>query len=150
MATPKKIHVKKNDTVVVISGKDAGKKGKVLVAMPSEGKIIVEGVAMATKHKKPRGLGQQGGIVHQEAPIYASKVMLVCPSCGKPTRLATKAFDGRGNYALGIREQLLFPEIEYDKVDKIRGMEMIFVTTAKTDEEARELLRLLGMPFAQA
>ena len=59
MATPKKIHVKKNDTVVFISGKDAGKKGKVLVAMPSEGKIIVEGVAMATKHKKPRGLGQQ-------------------------------------------------------------------------------------------
>ena len=71
MATPKKIHVKKNDTVVVISGKDAGKKGKVLVAMPSEGKIIVEGVAMATKHKKPRGMGQQGGIIHQEAPIFA-------------------------------------------------------------------------------
>ncbi len=63
--------------------------------------------------------------------------------------VSTKAFDGRGNYALGIREQLLFPEIEYDKVDKIRGMEMIFVTTAKTDEECRELLRLLGMPFAQ-
>ena len=61
-----------------------------------------------------------------------------------------KAFDGRGNYALGIREQLLFPEIEYDKVEKIRGMEMIFVTTAKTDEEAKELLRLLGMPFQQA
>ena len=61
--------------------------------------------------------------------------------------VSDKAFDGRGNYALGIREQLLFPEIEYDKVDKIRGMEMIFVTTAKTDEEARELLRLLGMPF---
>ena len=60
------------------------------------------------------------------------------------------SFDGRGNYALGIREQLLFPEIEYDKVDKIRGMEMIFVTTANTDEEAKELLRLLGMPFAQA
>ena len=60
-----------------------------------------------------------------------------------------KAFDGRGNYALGIREQLIFPEIEYDKVEKIRGMEMIFVTTAQTDEECKELLRLLGMPFAQ-
>ena len=60
------------------------------------------------------------------------------------------AFDGRGNYALGIKEQLIFPEIEYDKVDKIRGMEMIFVTSAKTDEEAKELLRLLGMPFQQA
>lgn len=60
------------------------------------------------------------------------------------------AFDGRGNYSLGLKEQLLFPEIEYDKVEKIRGMEMIFVTTAKTDEECKELLRLLGMPFAQA
>ena len=63
--------------------------------------------------------------------------------------VSTKAFDGRGNYALGIKEQLIFPEIEYDKVEKIRGLEMIFVTTAKTDEEAKELLRLLGMPFAQ-
>ena len=61
--------------------------------------------------------------------------------------VTAKAFDGRGNYALGIKEQLIFPEIEYDKVEKIRGMEMIFVTTAKTDEEAKELLRLLGMPF---
>ncbi|MFT9494185.1 50S ribosomal protein L5 [Anaerosolibacter sp.] len=59
------------------------------------------------------------------------------------------SFDGRGNYALGIKEQLIFPEIEYDKVEKIRGMDIIFVTTAKTDEEARELLRLLGMPFAK-
>lgn len=64
--------------------------------------------------------------------------------------VSAKAFDGRGNYALGVREQLIFPEIEYDKIEKIRGMEMIFVTTAKTDEEAKELLRLLGMPFAQA
>ena len=59
------------------------------------------------------------------------------------------AFDGRGNYALGIKEQLIFPEIEYDKVDKVRGMDVIFVTTANTDEEARELLRLFGMPFAK-
>lgn len=59
------------------------------------------------------------------------------------------AFDGRGNYALGVKEQLIFPEIEYDKVDKVRGMDIIFVTTAKTDEEARELLKLLGMPFSK-
>ncbi len=59
------------------------------------------------------------------------------------------AFDGRGNYALGIREQLIFPEIEYDKVDKVRGMDVVFVTTAKTDEEARELLTLFNMPFAK-
>ena len=59
------------------------------------------------------------------------------------------SFDGRGNYALGLREQLIFPEIEYDKVDKTRGMDIIFVTTAKTDEEAKELLRLFNMPFAR-
>lgn len=59
------------------------------------------------------------------------------------------SFDGRGNYALGIKEQLIFPEIEYDKVDAVRGMDIIFVTTAKTDEEARELLRLYGMPFVK-
>lgn len=59
------------------------------------------------------------------------------------------AFDGRGNYALGIKEQLIYPEIEYDKVDKVRGMDIIFVTTAKTDEESRELLKLLGMPFSK-
>ena len=59
------------------------------------------------------------------------------------------AFDGRGNYALGIKEQLIFPEISYDKIDKVRGMDIIFVTTAKTDEEARELLTLMGMPFAK-
>ena len=58
-------------------------------------------------------------------------------------------FDGRGNYALGVKEQLIFPEIEYDKVEKVRGMDVIVVTTAKTDEEARELLRLFGMPFAK-
>jgi large subunit ribosomal protein L5 len=63
--------------------------------------------------------------------------------------VSDKAFDGRGNYALGIREQLIFPEIEYDKVEKIRGMEMIFVTSANTDEECRELLQLLGMPYVQ-
>ena len=60
------------------------------------------------------------------------------------------SFDGRGNYALGIKEQLIFPEIEYDKIDKIRGMDIIFVTTANTDEEAREFLSLMGMPFANA
>ena len=63
--------------------------------------------------------------------------------------VSADSFDGRGNYALGIKEQLIFPEIEYDKVDKVRGMDIIFVTTAKTDEEARELLRLFNMPFAK-
>ena len=61
--------------------------------------------------------------------------------------MSPNSFDGRGNYSMGIKEQLIFPEIEYDKVDKLRGMDIIFVTTAKTDEEAKELLKLLGMPF---
>ena len=64
--------------------------------------------------------------------------------------VSPKSFDGRGNYSLGIREQLIFPEIDYDKIDKVRGMDIIFVTTARTDEEARELLRLMGMPFKAA
>ena len=63
--------------------------------------------------------------------------------------VSANSFDGRGNYSMGIKEQLIFPEIEYDKIDKIRGMDIIFVTTANTDEEARELLTLLGMPFKQ-
>jgi large subunit ribosomal protein L5 len=61
--------------------------------------------------------------------------------------VAPKAFDGRGNYTLGVKEQIIFPEIDYDKVDKVRGMNITFTTTAKTDDEARSLLRLLGMPF---
>lgn len=63
--------------------------------------------------------------------------------------VSTKAFDGRGNYTLGLKEQLIFPEIEYDQVDKVRGMDIVIVTTAKTDEESRELLTQLGMPFAK-
>ena len=81
---------------------------------------------------------------------FADKlVSIVLPRVRDFRGVSTKAFDGRGNYALGVREQLIFPEIDYDKVEKIRGLEMIFVTTAKTDEEARELIALLGMPFAQ-
>ena len=64
--------------------------------------------------------------------------------------VSPKSFDGRGNYSMGVKEQLIFPEIEYDKIDKMRGMDIIFVTTARTDEEARELLRLMGMPFKAA
>lgn len=82
--------------------------------------------------------------------FYDKLVNIALPRVRDFHGVSNKAFDGRGNYALGVREQLLFPEIEYDKVDKIRGMEMIIVTTAKTDEESRELLRLMGMPFAEA
>ena len=79
---------------------------------------------------------------------FADKLVnIVLPRVRDFRGVSAKAFDGRGNYALGVREQLIFPEIEYDKVEKVRGMEMIFVTTAQTDEEAKELLSLLGMPF---
>ena len=89
----KKLHVKKGDTVVVISGKSKGKKGKVLDTSPDEGKVIVEGVNMATKHVKPKKQGQQGGILKAEAPLYACKVMVVCPKCGKPTRVGKKVLE---------------------------------------------------------
>ncbi len=90
MAETKKIHVKKGDTVVVISGTDAGKKAKVLIAMPSEQKVLVEGIHMATKHKKPNNKNQQGGIIHQESPLSSSKVMLYCDKCEKGVRVGHK------------------------------------------------------------
>ena len=86
--TANKLAVKTGDTVVVISGKDKGKQGKIQKAFPAEGKIIIEGVAMVKKHQKPRGEGMPGGIIEKEAAIPACKVMLVCPACGKATRLA--------------------------------------------------------------
>lgn len=80
---------------------------------------------------------------------FADKLMTIAlPRVRDFRGVSSKAFDGRGNYTLGVKEQLIFPEIEYDKIDKVRGMDIIFVTTANTDEEARELLRFLGMPFA--
>lgn len=87
-----KIHVKKGDTVMVISGKSKGKKGKVIAVSPKEGKVIVEGVNMVTKHVKPRRADEPGGIVKAEGAMYASKVMLVCPKCGKPTRVGHTIF----------------------------------------------------------
>ncbi|ABB14666.1 MULTISPECIES: 50S ribosomal protein L5 [Carboxydothermus] len=76
-------------------------------------------------------------------------VNIVLPRVRDFRGLSPKSFDGRGNYSVGLREQLIFPEIDYDKIDKVRGMEVTFVTTAKTDEEARELLQLMGMPFSR-
>ena len=85
-----KVHVKKGDTVYVLSGKDKGKKGKVIKVLPKKNKAIVEGVNMATKHQKPRPGIDQGGIIHVEAPIYTSKLMVVCGKCNKPTRIGHK------------------------------------------------------------
>lgn len=88
-----KVHVKTGDTVLVISGKDKGKKGTVLAVSPKEGKIIVEKVNMVSKHVKPRRMGEQGGIIKAEGAMYASKVQIVCPRCKKQTRVAHKVYD---------------------------------------------------------
>ena len=91
-----KMSIKKNDTVIVLSGKDKGKQGKVLEAMPADRKVIVEGINMVSRHTKPRKQGDQGGILQKEAPIYACKVQKVCPKCNKPTRPAHKLLaDGK-------------------------------------------------------
>ncbi len=85
-----KMHVKTGDTVVILSGKSRGGEGKVLAVSPKEGKVIVEGQNMVTKHVKPRRVGEAGGIVQAEGALYACKVQVVCPKCGKPTRVAHK------------------------------------------------------------
>ena len=82
-----RVHVKSGDTVQIISGRDKGLQGKVLAVSPKEGKVIIEGRNMVTKHVKPRRQGEQGGIVKAEGAMYASKVMPVCPKCGKATRV---------------------------------------------------------------
>lgn len=89
------LKIKKNDKVVVLSGKDKGKTGKVLGTVPSERKVVVEGINMVTCHIKPRKQGEEGGITQREAAIYASKVQVVCPKCGKGTRVAYVTKDGK-------------------------------------------------------
>ncbi len=91
-----RMHIRKEDKVVVISGKDKGKKGKVMLAEPSAGRLVIEKVNVVKKHQKPKGQGKPGGIVNQEAPIDASNVMLVCGKCGKPTRIAFKLLKDGG------------------------------------------------------
>ena len=89
------MNVKKGDTVVVLSGKDKGKQGKVQSTIPAESKVVVEGVNMVTCHTKPRRQGEEGGIVKREAAIRACKVQVVCPKCGKPTRVGHKVEGGK-------------------------------------------------------
>ena len=89
------MNIKKDDTVIVLSGTDKGKKGKVLVADPKGGKVIVEGVSVASRHQKARRQDEEGGIIKKETPIYACKVMVVCPKCGKPTKVGHKFVDGK-------------------------------------------------------
>lgn len=89
------MNIRKDDKVVVLSGKDKGKQGKVISADPKGGKVVVEGVNVATKHQRAMKQGQEGGIIKLETPIYACKVQLVCPKCGKGTRVAHKIVDGK-------------------------------------------------------
>ena len=89
------MNIKRDDKVIVLSGKDKGKSGKVIAADPKADKVIVEGVNVATKHQKAQKKGQDGGILKIETPIYVSKVQLVCPKCGKGTRVAYKIVDGK-------------------------------------------------------
>ena len=91
----KKVHVKAGDTVIVINGKDRGKTGKVMQVSPSEGKVIVEKVNIVSKHVKPRQMGEPGGILQAESAMYADKVQLICPKCGKATRVGHVIEDGK-------------------------------------------------------
>ena len=90
-----KLNVKKGDTVVVLSGKDKGKQGKVIQALPKKNKVVVQGVNKVKRHTKPNQSAPQGGILVKEAPLHACKVMLVCPACSKPTRVGHKEVNGK-------------------------------------------------------
>ncbi len=99
----KKLHIKTDDTVVVISGNDKGKRGKVIAASPAEGKVIVEGVHVVHKHTKPKRQGESGGIVDAEGAIYASKVQLYCPKCGRGVRIKHKFTEGKDGKQKKVR-----------------------------------------------
>lgn len=103
MADVNKLHVKKGDTVVILSGKDKGKKGKIIEALPKKGKVVVEGVNKVKRHTKPTQSMPQGGIIVKEAPINSAKAMLVCPACEKPTRIKKTAL-ANGKMARACRK----------------------------------------------
>ena len=106
-----KVHVKKGDEVVVINGKYRGKRGKVMQVNPSEGKVIVEGVNIVTKHVKPRKMGEPGGLIQAESALYADKVQLVCPKCGRPTRVGHKT-DSKGKKVRTCKKSDCLAEFE--------------------------------------
>lgn len=106
-----KVHVKKGDEVVVINGKYRGKRGKVMQVSPSEGKVIVEGVNVVTKHVKPRKMGEPGGLIQAESALYADKIQLVCPKCGRPTRVGHKT-DSKGKKVRTCKKSDCLAEFE--------------------------------------
>lgn len=152
--------IPKIDKIVINMGLgDCKDNPKALEAAVKELETIAGQKAITTKAKKSianfklregMNIGAKVTLRGERMYEFMDKLMnIALPRVRDFHGVSDKAFDGRGNYALGIREQLLFPEIEYDKVEKVRGMEMIFVTTAHTDEECKELLRLMGMPFTK-
>ena len=138
---------------------EAKDNSKVLDSAVKDLEIIAGQKAVVTKAKKSianfkirEGLpiGCKVTLRGEKMYDFADRLInLALPRVRDFRGVSANSFDGRGNYALGIKEQLIFPEIEYDKVDKVRGMDVIFVTTANTDEEARELIRLFGMPYVK-
>jgi len=154
------MEVPKLDKIVVNMGVgEAKENAKVLDAAIKDMETITGQKAVVTKAKKSIANFKlrEGVSIGCKVTLRGEKmyefldrlVNLALPRVRDFRGVNPNAFDGRGNYALGIKEQLIFPEIEYDKIDKVRGMDVIFVTTAKTDEEARELLTLFNMPFAK-
>lgn len=152
------MEVPKLDKIVVNMGVgEAKENAKLLDAAVADMELITGQKAVTTKAKNSIAnfklregmpIGCKVTLRGEKMYEFADRLVnLALPRVRDFRGVNPDAFDGRGNYALGIKEQLIFPEIEYDKVDKVRGMDVIFVTTAHTDEEARELLRLFGMPF---
>ena len=154
------MEVPKLDKIVINMGVgEAKENSKVLDSAVSDMEKITGQKAIVTKAKKSianfkiregMAIGCKTTLRGEKMYEFADRLInLALPRVRDFRGVNPNAFDGRGNYSLGIKEQLIFPEIEYDKIDKIRGMDIIFVTTAKTDEEARELLSLFSMPFAR-
>ena len=154
------MEIPKLDKIVINMGVgEAKENAKALESAIRDMEIIAGQKAVITKAKKSianfkirEGVNIGCKVTLRGAKMYEfvdRLINLALPRVRDFRGVNPDAFDGRGNYALGIKEQLIFPEIEYDKVDKVRGMDVIFVTTAKTDEEARELLTLFGMPFSK-
>ena len=155
-----KLQVPKLDKIVVNMGVgEAKENAKILEAAVKDMETITGQKAVVTKAKKSVANFKirEGMAIGCKVTLRGEKmyeffdrlINLALPRVRDFRGINPNAFDGRGNYALGIKEQLIFPEIEYDKIDKVRGMDICFVTTAKTDEEGRELLTLLGAPFAK-
>ena len=154
------MEVPKLDKIVVNMGVGEAKdNAKVLEAAIKDMETITGQKAVPTRAKNSianfklregMAIGCKTTLRGEKMYDFADRLInLALPRVRDFRGVSADSFDGRGNYALGIKEQIIFPEIEYDKVDKVRGMDIIFVTTAKTDEEARELLRLFGMPFVK-